>query len=74
MIGRACAAGVPFGWFAGDEVYGNNGKLRTRLETSQIRYAPGPPGTGGSPWPCSPPPSWPSPPQPNADGTRTQTG
>jgi SRSO17 transposase len=38
MIGRACAAGVPFGWFAGDEVYGNNGKLRTRLETSQIRY------------------------------------
>ena len=184
-----CAAGVPFGWFAGDEVYGSNGKLRTRLETAQIRYvlavscdhrvpagagrtiradelaarlprqawqrlsagkgakgqryydwawitvrhpgpgwrrllirrhprtrelafyrcyapqpvtlaalvpspgaggpsrrtsrpvrawpawtstrsAPGPPGTGGSPWPCSPPHSWPSPPQPNAGRPR----
>ena len=38
MIGRAVAAGVPFGWFAGDEVYGDNGKLCTRLEAAQIRY------------------------------------
>ena len=38
MIERAIAAGVPFGWFAGDEVYGGNGKLRTRLEIAQIRY------------------------------------
>jgi SRSO17 transposase len=38
MIERARGAGVPFGWFAGDEVYGNNGKLRARLEGAQIRY------------------------------------
>jgi len=38
MTERARAAGVPFGWFAGDEVYGDNGKLRTRLEAAQIRY------------------------------------
>ena len=38
MIERACAARVPFGWFTGDEVYGGNAKLRTRLEDSQIRY------------------------------------
>jgi SRSO17 transposase len=38
MIERATTAGVPFGWFAGDEVYGDNGKLRSRLETAQIRY------------------------------------
>jgi SRSO17 transposase len=38
MIERARSAGVPFGWFAGDEVYGNNGKLRARLEGAQIRY------------------------------------
>jgi SRSO17 transposase len=38
MIGRAVTAGVAFGWFAGDEVYGDNGKLRTRLEAAQIRY------------------------------------
>jgi SRSO17 transposase len=38
MIGRAVATGVPFGWFAGDEVYGDNGPLRTRLEEAQIRY------------------------------------
>ena len=38
MIGRAMAAGVPFSWFTADEVYGGNGKLRTRLEAAQIRY------------------------------------
>jgi len=38
MIERALTAGVPFGWFAGDEVYGDYGKLRTRLEKAQIRY------------------------------------
>jgi len=38
MIGRARAAAVPFSWFAGDEVYGDNGKLRNRLEAAQIRY------------------------------------
>jgi SRSO17 transposase len=38
MIGRAVAAGVPFGWFAGDEVHGHNGSLRGRLEEARIRY------------------------------------
>jgi SRSO17 transposase len=38
MVGRAITARVPFGWFAGDEVYGDNGPLRTRLEGAQIRY------------------------------------
>src|SRR5262249_9129094 len=32
---------------------------------TSIRSAAGPPGTGGSPWPCSPPPSSPSPPPSN---------
>jgi SRSO17 transposase len=38
MIGRAIAAGVPFSWFTADEAYGDNGKLRTWLEESQVRY------------------------------------
>jgi DDE superfamily endonuclease len=38
MIERARGAGAPFGWFAGDEVYGDNGKLRAGLEGAQIRY------------------------------------
>ena len=38
MIARAITAGVPFGWFTGDEVYGDNGKLRSRLEDARIRY------------------------------------
>jgi SRSO17 transposase len=38
MIERAITAGVPFGWFAGDEVYGDNGPLRTQLEGRQVRY------------------------------------
>lgn len=28
MIERALVAGVPFGWFTGDETYGQFGKLR----------------------------------------------
>jgi SRSO17 transposase len=38
MIERAIAARVPFGWFAGDEAYGDNTKLRTRLEDRQVPY------------------------------------
>ena len=38
MIGRAAAAQVPFGWVAGDEVYGGNGPLRAWLEREEIRY------------------------------------
>jgi SRSO17 transposase len=38
MIARAIAAKVPFGWAAADEVYGDNGPLRTWLETGQVRY------------------------------------
>jgi hypothetical protein len=32
MIERAVTAKVPFAWVAGDEVYGDNGPLRTWLE------------------------------------------
>jgi hypothetical protein len=38
MIERPIIAGVPFGWFTGDEVCAGNGKLRIRLETARIRY------------------------------------
>jgi SRSO17 transposase len=38
MIERAAAAKVPFAWVAGDEVYGDNGPLRTWLEEGQLRY------------------------------------
>ena len=38
MIERAIAAGVPFGWFAADEAYGDNGKLRTWLEDTQVHH------------------------------------
>ena len=38
MIERAITAGVPFAWFAADEAYGDNGKLRTRLEAAQVPY------------------------------------
>src|SRR6266851_7035819 len=37
-IERALDAGVPFGWVAGDEVYGNNSKLRQWLEYRQLGY------------------------------------
>jgi len=38
MVERALEAEVPFGWFAGDEVYGQNPGLRDRLEEQHIRY------------------------------------
>src|SRR6516225_2196847 len=38
MIERAVAAKVPFAWVAGDEVYGDNGPLRTWLEAQHIAY------------------------------------
>jgi len=38
MISRARDAGVPFAWVAGDEVYGGNPRLRSRLEEAGIAY------------------------------------
>ena len=38
MIARAVASAVPFGWVAGDTVYGNDGKLRRWLEGQGISY------------------------------------
>jgi len=38
MIERALDAGVPFGWVAADEVYGNNSKLRQWLEQRRLSY------------------------------------
>jgi SRSO17 transposase len=38
MIGRARDAGIPFGWVAGDEVYGGNPGLRSWLEEQEIAY------------------------------------
>src|SRR5207244_6036851 len=38
MIDRAVAAGVPFGWLAADEAYGQNTALRDWLEEQHISY------------------------------------
>jgi len=38
MIERAAAAGVAFGWVAGDEVYGDNWPLRGWLEEQDIAH------------------------------------
>jgi hypothetical protein len=38
MIERAVAAGIPFSWVAGDEVYGGNPGLREKLEEHGIPY------------------------------------
>ena len=38
MIERALDAGAPCGWLAGDEVYGNDGKLRRWLEERRLAY------------------------------------
>jgi SRSO17 transposase len=38
MIERAVRAGLPFGWFTADEVYGDNGKLRGWLQEAGIAY------------------------------------
>jgi SRSO17 transposase len=38
MIERALDAGVPVGWVAADEVYGNNSKLRRWLEERRLCY------------------------------------
>ncbi|MCW7542133.1 IS701 family transposase, partial [Aquabacterium sp. A7-Y] len=38
MLQRALQAGLPFGWVAGDEVYGNDRSLRVWLEQNQRPY------------------------------------
>ena len=38
MLKRALESGVPFGWVAGDEVYGNDRKLRVWLERAGIPH------------------------------------
>jgi len=38
MLERTIAAGVPFGWVAGDSVYGSDYRLRDFLEQQQVRY------------------------------------
>ena len=38
MLGRALESGVPFSWFTGDEVYGNDRKLRLWLERQDVPH------------------------------------
>ena len=38
MLGRTLESGVPFSWFTGDEVYGSDRNLRTRLEREEIPH------------------------------------
>ena len=70
MIERAIAAGVPFGWFAADEAYGDNGKLRAWLEDARSATS----------WPCRvitgcpPEPGGPSAPMRSPPGCRSGPG
>ena len=48
------------------------GKALAGLDEHQVRRWT--PGTGGSPWPCSPPPSSPSPPPPSMPVSQPQQG
>ena len=41
MISRALEVGVPFAWVTGDEVYGNDRRLRLWLEEGEIPYVLG---------------------------------
>ena len=43
MIERALDAGVPFGWFTGDEAYGRVGRLRMWLESRGVAHVSGAP-------------------------------
>src|SRR4051794_41927824 len=38
MIARAIAAGVPFAWVLGDEVYGSDRRLRIDLEQQECPF------------------------------------
>ena len=38
MLERAVGSGVPFGWFTGDEVYGNDRNLRQWLERRDVPH------------------------------------
>ena len=38
MLERAVESGVPFGWVAGDEVYGNDRNLRLWLERRGVPH------------------------------------
>ena len=38
MLERALESGVPFGWFTGDEVYGNDRNLRLWLERQDVPH------------------------------------
>ena len=38
MLGRTLESGVPFAWFTGDEVYGNDRNLRLWLEHEEIAH------------------------------------
>ncbi|MEV6380954.1 IS701 family transposase [Streptomyces sp. NPDC051773] len=54
MIERALDAGVPAAWAAGDEVYGDNPKLRSALESRQLGYVLAVSSTHRVPTPAGP--------------------
>lgn len=54
MIERALDAGVPTAWAAGDEVYGDNPKLRAALERRQLGYVLAVSSTHRVPTPAGP--------------------